>query len=430
MGSGTAAAGVGAGVGVGVGMGMGVGTGGGVTTASGAAGDTGVGPLQAAQITTVPAQANSAGERSARHPEGLPSIVMRFLSSAVKPRTRGAGNANRAWYPGGGALRSAEWTAILQSAATVGGRNRTRRRRTLMTTRPRTLGAALVVSLGALLSTCGGGDAAPPTTPSVPPPTQPLAPPTPLLPDPFPGASSCGRMGMGSSNSNCRQDNPTFLAEVQAAVDELIAEQPQNFNNTELGAQVRSSGQFYVGLIEKLDKKGLCAGFDGEEVGVKSNNTFNDQYHLLTSRFIVRRGQSAYQVTCFPAAFPTSTPSYLPAGDCPLAPSREITCGQESQTLYGEIDAAIQQVAREHPQVFDIGDQRGEGGYRIVDPDGFKAFLIQAAKGRGLCARHDGEEFVFKRQNRFSEHYDLESSAGYVRRGEGTYASTCYPAAF
>jgi hypothetical protein len=94
------------------------------------------------------------------------------------------------------------------------------------------------------------------------------------------------------------------------------------------------------------------------------------------------------------------------------------------------VDASIQQVAREHPEVFDLTDQRGEGGYRIVQPEPFKAHLVAAAKSRGVCARHDGEEFVFKQQNRNSEHYDLESSQGYVRRGEGTYASTCYPAAF
>ena len=75
-------------------------------------------------------------------------------------------------------------------------------------------------------------------------------------------------------------------------------------------------------------------------------------------------------------------------------------------------------------------DDRGEGGYRIVQAEPFKSHLLAAARSRGVCARHDGEEFVFKQQNRFSEHYDLESSQGYVRRGEGTYASTCYPAAF
>jgi hypothetical protein len=300
-----------------------------------------------------------------------------------------------------------------------------------MNPKKRALGAALAVSLCTLLSTCGGGDAAPPTTPIAPPSATPAPIATPPPPDPFPGATSCARIGLGSANSNCRPESPSFLAEMQAAIDEVVAENPGNFINTELGVQAKSSGQFYVGVIQKLDRKGLCAAFDGEEVGVKNQNGFSDQYHLLTSRFIVRRSESAYQVTCYPASFPTSTPSYEPAGDCPLAPSREITCGNEDPTLYGVVDASIQQVAREHPEVFDIGDQRGgEGAYRIVNPDGFKSHLIAAAKSRGVCARHDGEEFVFKQQNRFSEHYDLESSQGYVRRGEGTYASTCYPAAF
>jgi hypothetical protein len=295
----------------------------------------------------------------------------------------------------------------------------------------RALGAALAVSLSAVLATCGGGDdAAPPTTPLAPPPATPVAQATPLPPDPFPGAASCARIGLGSTNANCRQESPNFLPQLQAAIDAAIAENPQNYIGTELGMQARSSGQFYVAVIDKLDRMGLCAAFDGEEVGIKNENGFSDQYHLLTSRFIVRREESAYQVTCYPAAHPTSLPSYEPAGDCALAPSRDITCGQEGQTMYADVDAAIAQVAREHPEVFDIGDQRGDGGYRIVQPEPFKSHLIAAAKARGMCARHDGEEFVFKRQNRFSEHYDLESSAGYVRRGEGTYASTCYPAAF
>ena len=294
----------------------------------------------------------------------------------------------------------------------------------------RALGAALTVSLCALLSTCGGGDAAPPTAPVTPPPPTPVAVATPLPPDPFPGATSCSRFGPGSANSNCRADGPTFLAEVQAAMDEVMAENPSNFINTDLGVQAKSSGQFYVGVIEKLDKKGLCAAFDGEEVGVKNSNAFNDQYHLLTSRFIVRRDPSSYQTTCFPAAFPTSTPSYVPAGDCPLAPSHEITCGHENATLFTDVDATIAQAIRDHPEAFDLTDARDVGGYRIVNPALFKSAVVQAARAHGLCAHHDGEEFVFKKQNKYTEHYDVESSAGYLRRGEGTYETTCYPAAF
>jgi hypothetical protein len=296
----------------------------------------------------------------------------------------------------------------------------------------RTFATALAVCVPALLTTCGGDGPTGATPPSTTPPvTAAPAPPTPPPPDPLPGAASCSRIGEGARVYTCREESPTFHEQVQAAIDELVRDKPQLFENTELGLKARSSGQFYVGVIQKLDQKGLCAAFDGEEVGVKSEQSFSDQYHLLTTNFIVRQGLSSYQVTCYPAAFPTPAPPYAPSNGCTLPSSREITCGRESAAFYGDVDASISQVARENPQVFDLTDARGEGGYKIADPDGFKARLFDAMRSRGYCGRHDGEEFVFKKgNNTFSEHYDLESSQGYVRRGDGTYASTCYPAAF
>ena len=302
-----------------------------------------------------------------------------------------------------------------------------------MNPRSPALAALVAISVPLLFSTCGGGSSTP-TTPIVTTTTTlPAGPPTPPPPDAFPGSTSCNRIGLGSSTSNCRKESPSFQAEMQAAIDQLVAEQPQIFDSTDLGLHVRSTGQFYVGIITKLDQKGLCAGFDGEEVGVKNSNAFNDQYHLLTSKFIVNQNANSYEVTCFPAAFPSPLPGFAPSNPgCTLPSSREITCGHESQTYYADIDASLDQVARQTPQVFDLTDQRGEpGGYRIVDPAGFKSGLISAMASRGYCGRHDGEEFVFKKgSNKFSEHYDLESSQGYVRRGEGTYETTCYPAAF
>ena len=137
-------------------------------------------------------------------------------------------------------------------------------------------------------------------------------------------------------------------------------------------------------------------------------------------------------MTCYPAAFPSAAPGYPPADTaCRLAGSREVACAPEGARFFADVDASIAEVARRTPQVFDLGNQATEGGYRIADPAGFKAALIGAMAARGYCARHDGEEFVFKKgDNTLSEHYDLESSQGYVRRGEGTYAATCYPAAF
>ena len=62
----------------------------------------------------------------------------------------------------------------------------------------------------------------------------------------------------------CPTEAPTFLADVEDAIDTLRGEQPGIFE----GNQVLNVGAYYVGLIKILDRKGLCADFDGEELGV------------------------------------------------------------------------------------------------------------------------------------------------------------------
>jgi len=283
-----------------------------------------------------------------------------------------------------------------------------------------------VLVLVAFSLACGGGSNQTPATPATPPPTT-ITPVTLATPEPPPGALSCGRIGNGvATGERCRVEAPTFLEEVGLAIDQVANEKPQIFD----GERVLSTGQFYVGVIQNLDQKGICAGFDGEELQVKTSNDFNDQYHLVTSSFIVRRGRSSYMATCYPAAFPSPLPPYIPAGSCSLAPSREITCGRESSGYLDLVHASVEDVARAHPEVLDVRDQRGENGYRILDGAKFVQYTLEAIRSRGFCARHDGEEFVVKKENTFSEHFDLELSEGYVRRGEGSYESTCYPAAF
>ena len=56
--------------------------------------------------------------------------------------------------------------------------------------------------------------------------------------------------------------------------------------------------------------------------------------------------------------------------------------------------------------------------------------MIAALAGRGYCAVFDGEEIRVKRTNEFSEHFDINYADQYVRRGPGSYRSSCYPAAF
>jgi len=37
---------------------------------------------------------------------------------------------------------------------------------------------------------------------------------------------------------------------------------------------------------------------------------------------------------------------------------------------------------------------------------------------------------VVKKVNDFSEHFDIFAGEGYIRRGPGSYRSSCFPAAF
>lgn len=296
----------------------------------------------------------------------------------------------------------------------------------------RSLYAAAAASI-LTLSACGGGsngnvtnNPPPSTTPAV------IAPPTTTLPpfDPIPGASSCARLGPGREG-NCTRGTSSFGDQVEQVLDELVRERPGLFENTGGGLRVASTGQFYVAFLQKLDRRGICAVFDGEEVGMKNSDAFNDQFHMVTSDLILRRGESSYRTTCFPASFPGAARGYPPNNGCSLPHSIEVTCGRERSSHLSIVDEAISQVAREHPEVFDFGArQPAEGWYKIANTTAYDNYVVEAIKARGYCSRHDGEELVVKHENTFSEHFDISTSEGNVRRGEGSYRSTCYPAAF
>jgi hypothetical protein len=94
------------------------------------------------------------------------------------------------------------------------------------------------------------------------------------------------------------------------------------------------------------------------------------------------------------------------------------------------VDAAIDELADRQPQLFNFGDSRGAGGWLVRDPDAFHQGVADILNSWGLCAIFDGEEIAVKRHNDFSEQYDIYLSTGHVRRGEGSYRGTCYPAWF
>jgi hypothetical protein len=226
-------------------------------------------------------------------------------------------------------------------------------------------------------------------------------------------------------------EDPTFLGQVQAAIEQVRRQQPEIFRDAGGNTLVVSPGRFLVGVIENLDRMGLCAGFDSEEIQVASSAAFNDQYHLLTSRNFLRTDPSIYRATCHPAAFPTPRPPFNPTSPgCPLPSSLEVTCNPEGSPAYeGEVESALDQVIREHPEAFDrqAHAPRVNDGYLNI----FHQWFIDAMVQRGFCAWWDSEEVQVKKENRFSEHYKIFLSDGRVRRVDGgAYRSTCWPAAF
>jgi hypothetical protein len=101
----------------------------------------------------------------------------------------------------------------------------------------------------------------------------------------------------------------TFLSRVEAAIDEVIATDPQafNFGRTRGGCancyQVVDATRYVNRVAQAITKNGVCGFYDGEELAVKNSNSFNDQFDILTSDGFIRRQGGSYRTTCRPAWF-------------------------------------------------------------------------------------------------------------------------------
>jgi hypothetical protein len=192
---------------------------------------------------------------------------------------------------------------------------------------------------------------------------------------------------------------------------------------------------YIVELIRILDQRmNLCADYDGEELGVANSHDFNDQYDILSSRDDYRTGWRTYLGTCYPSVVPISTRGLTPPPEgCTLPPSSFVACGRSPAggQYYGEVEAAIDQLLEERPELFDPNDwAKGQGWPALRDPAAYHEAMVDLLRDRGYCAFFDGEEIQMKRSNDFSEHYDVNYSDRYVRKGDGIFRGTCRPAAF
>jgi hypothetical protein len=129
---------------------------------------------------------------------------------------------------------------------------------------------------------------------------------------------------------------------------------------------------------------------------------------------------------------PNPTPNTPSGGSCSLPPSNnpEAGCSMQSPNFLGAVDKAITRVTEQHPSLFDFNQKTCENCYYVLDQDAFVAGVIKNLNGAGYCAQYDGEELAVKNSNSFNEQYDILVSSGHIRRGAGSYRSTCNPSWF
>jgi hypothetical protein len=293
------------------------------------------------------------------------------------------------------------------------------------------VGLVLVAVGGLALGQCGGGGSGEgPTGPPIPPVTTPTPTPTPAPTADPPISESCAKLPAGDPNGRCQIQSSEYQKTVDRAIRTLQAEQPAIFD----GDEVLSVGAYYVGLIKVLDREGLCAAHDGEELGVTDSGSSNEQFDVLSAQSRARFGPVSYRTTCTPSAVPIPQGALPPAlAGCPLASSSEIACGREPSGRYlADVEAAIVQLQKDKPELFNFNDYaQGSGAPAVTDIDAYHQGVADMLIKKGYCAKPDGEEIAVKiGSNTFSEQYDVDLSGKYVRTGSGIYRTSCYPAAF
>ena len=92
--------------------------------------------------------------------------------------------------------------------------------------------------------------------------------------------------------------------------------------------------------------------------------------------------------------------------------------------------AAITLLTQQQPEIFDLTQQAGEGGFKILNPTAYYAGVIRNLEARDFCAAYDFVELQLKNSSSFSEQYDIQLSSGHIRRGAGAYRATCSPPNF
>lgn len=150
-------------------------------------------------------------------------------------------------------------------------------------------------------------------------------------------------------------------------------------------------------------------------------------------------GSSPAPPTVPPVAVPDSSPTAggetASANSCPLGTGDPgAACSSRSPELTAAVEAAIDRLVRERPELFDLSEEAAPdtGQYRVRDKEGYLDGLVASLRAAGLCAERtlDRQRILAKSTNAFSEEWDVLTSRGFIWRGSYSYRQTCEPAVF
>ncbi len=197
---------------------------------------------------------------------------------------------------------------------------------------------------------------------------------------------------------------------------------------------IQSPSTYLKMIVDALDRQGLCAVYDGEELNVRNSNAYNEQFDIVTSS-----GGSwiKYMSTCSPATPlpPIVSPPVLDP-ECKLPPSKETYCDRPAPIYEGDVSSALDELIAQDrqlatPLIFDFGDRLPglENGWRVANVPLYFSELRKRVRAKGYCSVHIGDDelWVKKGTNRFSEHWDLLKAEGHSLR---LFGAACHDAAF
>ncbi len=148
-----------------------------------------------------------------------------------------------------------------------------------------------------------------PTPKPTPKPTPtPTPAPTPApTPTPDTPTGSCSLPASNPSSPRCTDESPQFLSQMETAITAVTTSHPEYFDFNDKKCDdcyyVKNVDGYLNGVIKQLNKQGVCAHYDGEEMAVKNSNAFSEQWDILLASDHMRRGPGSYRGVCRPAVF-------------------------------------------------------------------------------------------------------------------------------